>query len=247
MDVTPAVPQRRALLAAAAAAFGLSACARNDGGDDVSAVEDLMREHGVLRRLIIVYRESAGLIRANFSAVDAAQIVRAADLFKRFGEDYHETRLEEQHIFPQVLKAGGEAARLVSTLIAQHVRGREITAYVRARCATGKISAGDAEPVARALETFARMYEAHAAYEDTIVFQAWKTTLSKGQLKETADQFEHIEKAAFNGDGFDMAAAEVAAIEQALGLHDLSRYTAQAPGQGPQGVVATPEVKEGGD
>jgi hemerythrin-like domain-containing protein len=198
----------------------------DNGKEDVSATEDLMREHGVLRRILVVYREVVPLLRRAPASLDAAALGQAAGLFKTFGEDYHEKKLEEQHIFPSVQKAGGEAGGLVATLLAQHERGREITAYVAARCAGGKVGTADAEPLAQALESFARMYEAHTAFEDTIVFQAWKKTLSPKQLDEVGDQFEDIEKAQFKGDGFDMAVDQIAGIEQRLGLHDLGRFTA---------------------
>jgi hemerythrin-like domain-containing protein len=214
---------------AAGAALSLPGCAKEAGGEDVSATEDLMREHGVLRRILVVYRGVAPVLRTAPASLDAAALGQAAGLFKTFGEDYHERKLEEQHIFPQVRKAGGEAAGLVATLLAQHDRGREITAYIQSRCASGKVAAGDAEPLARALESFAAMYEAHTAFEDTIVFQAWKKSLSKKELDEAGDQFEDIEKAQFKGDGFDMAVDQVAQIEQRLGLHDLARLTAPPP------------------
>ena len=40
------------------------------GEKEVSAVEDLMREHGVLRRALLVYRESAPKLRSNPRTVD---------------------------------------------------------------------------------------------------------------------------------------------------------------------------------
>jgi hemerythrin-like domain-containing protein len=226
---------RRAAFGAAAgltlgAALVLPGCSKGGGGgEDVSATEDLMREHGVLRRILVVYREIVPTLRTAPASFDAAALGQAAGLFKTFGEDYHEKKLEEAHIFPAVEKVGGEAGGLVATLKAQHDRGREITAYIAARCASGKVSAADAEPLAKSLGDFARMYEAHTAYEDTIVFQAWKKSLSKAQLDEAGDQFEDIEKAQFKGDGFDMAVDQIAHIEQRLGLHDLGRFTAPAP------------------
>jgi hemerythrin-like domain-containing protein len=229
------ISRRAAFGAAAGLAAGavliLPGCSQSGekAGEDVSATEDLMREHGVLRRILVVYRETAAILRTAPAGLDAAALGQAAALFKAFGEDYHERKLEEQHIFPTVQKAGGEAGGLVPTLLAQHDRGRQITAFIAARCAGGKIGAADAEPLARALEGFARMYEAHTAYEDTIVFQAWKKALSKKQLEEAGDQFEDIERAQFKGDGFDMAVDQVAQIEQRLGLHDLGRLTAPAP------------------
>ena len=246
---TLATPRRGLIIAAAGgAALALAACAKGKPAPDVAATEDLMREHGVLRRLLVVFRESAAFVRANFSSVDGKLIWRAADLFRRFGQAYHEQELEERHIFPQVMKAGGEAAALVPTLIAQHARGRQITAYVQEKTAAGAIAGTDAAPLAAALESFARMYEPHAAYEDTIVFQAWKKSLSPKDLAAAADQFEDIEKATFKGDGFDWAVAEVAAIEQALRIHDLTRSTADAPGQPNLGVMLVPQAAlEGAD
>ena len=185
-----------------------------------------MREHGVLRRILIVYRETAPLVRSSPPSLDLGGLSEAADLFRTFGEDYHERRLEEEHVFPALRRAGGEAAGLLDTLLAQHQRGRDLNAFIRAKCASGKLASGDAEPLGRALETFARMYEAHTAYEDTIVFQAWKKTMSAAQLHDTGERFEAIEREQFKGDGFDLAVDQVASIEQRLGLHDLARFTA---------------------
>jgi hemerythrin-like domain-containing protein len=239
MDASQLVTPRRGLLAAAAAgaALGLASCGKGAANDkDVGAVEDLMREHGVLRRILVIYRATAPAIRTASGGVDARQLWKAADLFRRFGEAYHEQMLEEQHIFPQVMKAGGAGAALVPTLLAQHARGRQITAYIQSTTQNGGITGTDAEPLGAALESFARMYEPHTAFEDTIVFQAWRNSLSAKQLDEMGDQFEDIEKRTFKGDGFDMAVDEVAAIEHGLGLSDLARYTAPAPPGSPPDV-----------
>jgi hemerythrin-like domain-containing protein len=238
MNAPQLLTPRRALIGAAAAGvLGLAACGKGEQkGEDVGAVEDLMREHGVLRRILVIYRAVAPAIRTASVSIDARQLWKAADLFRRFGEAYHEQLLEEQNIFPQVMKAGGAGAALVPTLLAQHARGRRITAYIQAKTANGGVAGTDAEPLGAALESFARMYEPHTAFEDTIVFQAWRKSLSPKQLDEAGDQFEDIEKATFKGDGFDMAVGEVAAIENGLGLADLGRYTAPAPPGSPPDV-----------
>jgi len=231
-DPGPVGP-RRALLAAAVggAALLLPACSREQGErreaeEGVSATEDLMREHGVLRRILVVYREAARMLRADAAGVDAGALVAAADLFRRFGEDYHEKILEEMHVFPAVERAGAPAAALLRTLVQQHDRGREINVYLAGRGASGRIGAADVEPAAAALESFARMYESHAAMEDTVVFQAWRRTLSEDQLREAGEQFEAIERQTFKGDGFDIAVDQVGEIERRLGLGDLAGYTA---------------------
>src|SRR6266481_3715718 len=73
---------------------------------EVGAAEDLMREHGVLRRALLVYQESASKLR-NTSTIPSEPLQKNAQLFRAFGEEYHEKKLEEAYIFPAVKKAGG--------------------------------------------------------------------------------------------------------------------------------------------
>ena len=196
---------------------------------EVGAVEDLMREHGVIRRALLVYRECAAKLRGNSESVDPRALLDTARLFRTFGEDYHERKLEEPYIFPAVMKAGGPAAAYVDVLIAQHNRGREITDYILAVAGKGAISASDAEALARVFDGLDLMYANHAAREDTIVFPAWKDALSERQLDEMGDKFEDIERAQFGKDGYEDAVAQIGRIEQALGLADLAQFTAPAP------------------
>lgn len=221
-------------VAAGALALPLAACSGEDGKEkEVGAVEDLMREHGVLRRALLVYAETAPLIRANPAAVDASALNKCAKLFQDFGEDYHERKLEEAYIFPRVKEAGGTAAPLCDVLLAQHNRGREITRYILGVTAGGGIGSANGAPLAAALESFVRMYDNHAAREDTIVFPAWKAALSDHELHELGERFEGIETEQFGGDGFDKAVEQMAGIEEALGFGELSQFTAPPPPQMP--------------
>jgi hemerythrin-like domain-containing protein len=196
--------------------------------DDVTAVEDLMREHGVLRRALVVYREMAALLRTNAAGVPPDALQKTAKLFRSFGEDYHERKLEEAFIFPAVKKAGGAAANAVDILQAQHQRGREQTGYILAATQAPRIGA-NAMVLANVLETFARMYEEHTAIEDTLIFPAWKKSVSPKELDALGDKFEDIEKQTFGKDGFDDAVEQMSAIETTLGLSDLSKFTAPPP------------------
>jgi hemerythrin-like domain-containing protein len=196
---------------------------------EVTATEDLMREHGVLRRALLVYTATATKLRAGAVAVAPDALQKTARLFKAFGEDYHEKKLEEQFIFPAVKRAGGEAASYADILVVQHDRGREITEYIIAVTQGAKLGAGLAEPLARALESFVLMYQHHAAREDTIVFPAWKGTMSEKQLDEMGDKFEEIEKEQFGTDGYEAAVKQIADIEASLGLADIQQFTAPPP------------------
>lgn len=196
---------------------------------EVTATEDLMREHGILRRALLVYQESAIKLRGNPSAIPSEPLQKTAKLFRAFGEDYHEKRLEEAYIFPTVKKAGGPAGADADVLIAQHQRGREITEFILAVTSEPKISTANVKSFAEALESLVRMYEHHAAIEDTIVFPAWKQTLKPKELDEMNEKFEEIEHEQFGEDGFENALKQIGDIEQSLGLSDLAQFTAPAP------------------
>jgi hemerythrin-like domain-containing protein len=208
--------------------------AGNQEGKEVTAVEDLMREHGVLRRALLVYSETAARMRDNPGSVSPDALQKTAMLFRAFGEDYHERKLEEAYIFPAVLRVGGAAA-YPDVLVAQHQRGREITDYILAVTAGAKLGKAEAEELARALEGLVLMYRNHAAREDTIVFPAWKQSLTAQQLEEMGDNFEDIEREQFGADGFEDAVRRIQDIETSLGLNELAQFTAPpAPARQPQ-------------
>jgi hemerythrin-like domain-containing protein len=193
---------------------------------EVTAIEDLMCEHGVLRRALFVYGEATTRLRKNPSAVPPDALARTAKLFRAFGEDYHEKKLEETFIFPAVKRGGGQAARLSDILVEQHNRGRAITDYILAIAKGGKLDSGNIESLARVMESMVRMYRAHAAREDTVVFPSWKQILTIQQFEEMNERFEDIEHEMFGEDGFDKAVKQIADIEIELGLAELSQFTA---------------------
>lgn len=200
-----------------------------DKDKEVGANEDLMREHGVLRRALLVYRAAAGRLRSDPKRVPADALARTAKLFRTFGEDYHERKLEEEFIFPAVRRTRGPASKLPDVLKTQHERGRQLTDYVLQVTGGGNIASGNVLPLAGALDAFELMYEHHTAREDTIVFPAWKDALSGHAYHEMSERFEQIEHQMFGHDGFEDAVKQIAAIEAQLGLGDIAQFTIAAP------------------
>jgi hemerythrin-like domain-containing protein len=220
--------RRQFIAGAGASSLGviLGGCAKKEGSKEVTASEDLMREHGILRRALFIYSDAALRLRNDSSSISPASLQKTARLFRDFGEEYHEKKLEEAYIFPAVKKAGGEAANYPDILIRQHQRGREITDYVLELTQGTKLEADNTKPLALALESLVRMYRPHAAREDTIVFPAWKQILTAKQLDEMNEKFEDIEHRQFGEDGFEKIVRQISEIESELGLADLAQFTA---------------------
>lgn len=196
---------------------------------EVTATEDLMREHGVIRRALLLYFEVVPKLWVTAASVEAAALQQTAKSFRTFGEDYHERMLEEQHIFPLIRKQGPELKRYADILTEQHNRGREVTDYVLAVTNGPHISVAHVEPLAKVLDSFVLMYQNHAAREDTIVFPAWKKNFTDKPLDEIGDQFEDIEHKMFGKDGFEDAEKKISDIEGELGFADLAQFTPPPP------------------
>jgi len=226
--------RRLLILASGLAGCGFSVSGCDESGSrhehtakEVTAVEDLMRDHGVLRRALLLYAVAAVRLTQNPAGVAPNVINRTAMLFRRFGEDYHERAIEERYVFPTIRQVGGDVSRLVDTLIAQHNRGREITDYILHVTGSGQIR-GAADVLARAMNSFAWMYQNHAAREDTLVFPAWKEVLSDDRYEEMTTRFGELE-GQIGEESFADAVAEMGRIEDAFGLDDLAQFTAPPP------------------
>ena len=189
--------------------------------ENVSTNEDLMREHGILKRVLIAYDEIIRRIRAK-EDFPPQTVTEGATIIRKFIEDYHE-KLEEDHLFPRFRKAGKQV-ELVTVLYAQHQAGRRVTDRIMAKANTLKTE-DDRSQVAQDLEAFNRMYAPHEAREDTVLFPALHKIVSRHEYDALGEQFEKIERQTFGGDGFDIYVDKVAALEKRLGIYDLSKFT----------------------
>ena len=191
--------------------------------EDVTPAEDLMREHGVLKRVLLVYGEAIRRIDARqdlppYAIRDGATIIRS------FIEDYHE-KLEEDHLFPRFEKAG-QLTDLTAVLRAQHQAGRRLTDQVMQLATAQTLKAPESATKLRdLLHRFTRMYEPHEAREDTVLFPALRKIVSKHEYGALGEDFEQKEHQLFGEDGFDQMVDRVAGIEKRLGIYDLAQFT----------------------
>ncbi|MFZ0927289.1 MAG: hemerythrin domain-containing protein [Syntrophobacteraceae bacterium] len=221
---------------------------------EVNPVEDLMREHGVLRRVLLIYEEAISRINER-KDLPSGVIADSAGIIRRFVEDYHE-KLEEDAIFPRFEKAG-KFNDLVRVLIVQHQAGRRLTDSIlklsepeALKSATTKQDSspamqqiyggrplfGDApllgkkgsyskHDLSSAMQQFIHMYRPHAAREDTVLFPAFRSIVSPAEFDELGEKFEDKETELFGKKGFEKIVESVGEIEKKLGINELSIFT----------------------
>jgi hemerythrin-like domain-containing protein len=199
---------------------------RGSDDEDVTPAEDLMREHGVLKRVLLVYDEVRGRIAAK-KGFPPASVADAAKIIQTFIEAYHE-KLEEEELFPRFRKAG-RLVDLVTVLERQHQAGRVVTGQVLSLAGAGLKGEGDREKLSFALGQFVRMYAPHEAREDTILFPALHEIVTAKEYDELGDAFEDREHRLFGADGFEKMVERVAGIERELGIYDLASFTPWSP------------------
>jgi hemerythrin-like domain-containing protein len=205
----------------------LSSCKGNDDdeeGQKVSPPEDLMQEHGLLNRILLVY-DTCRIHLVNKESFPKESLANAAQIIRSFVEDYHEKQ-EENYLFPRFEKAN-MLKDLVQILLQQHNIGRLITTRITQLSKIVQPSETENEKLSKMLFDFNAMYRPHEAREDTVLFPAFRKIVSKHEYDSLGEEFEKNEHKLFGNDGFDMMINKVAMIEKSLGIYELSQFTPQ--------------------
>jgi len=217
------------IAAAAGGIYMLSSCKskeeKSEGeGQEVSPPEDLMQEHGLLNRILLIYDNcSTNLSNKQSSPVEA--ITNAAAIVRSFVEDYHEKQ-EENYLFPRFEKAN-QLTALVQTLRRQHQAGRNLTDQIAQLSKQATRTDKETERLIQLLNSFNTMYRPHEAREDTVLFPAFRKLVSKNEYDSLGEEFENNEHKLFGEGGFETMVDKVAAIEKSLGIYELAQFTPQ--------------------
>jgi len=195
---------------------------QSDAAEEVTPPEDLMREHGVLDRVLLIYDAAIRRLSAN-QDFDPTVISDCAKLVQDFIENYHE-KSEEDFLFPRFRKAN-QLTDLVTTLLAQHHAGRNVTLNILKSAAQVRSDAAAKRHCINAMQAFVTMYRPHAAREDTVLFPKLRDIVSGHEFDAIGEEMEKREHQHFGEDGFEKAVAQVADLERKVGLYELKQFT----------------------
>lgn len=190
-----------------------------------SPPEDLMLDHAVAERLLLIYQEGTRRMRAKES-VDARVFHETAELVRKVVEDYHQKR-EEAHILGQ-FGEHAELAALAKTLREQHGIARKLTDKILEASTAERFAGGDGRRVVGlSCEAYVRMYRPHMAMESTELFQTLYEVVPEKKLDNIAAQFQKLEQQTFDEGGLDKVLADVERLEKELHIDTLESYAPQ--------------------
>ena len=190
---------------------------------EIPLTEDLMREHGILNRILLIYEEIIKRIE-NKSNFTIDNLKNSIHIIKTFIEEYHE-KLEEEYIFPRMKKVG-KLVDLVTVLEAQHEAGRKLTVNIEKLSVQSTLkNESDKAKLVSSLRSFVRMYRPHESREDTVLFPAFHEMLSKKEYEELGEKFEDREHKLFGKEGFEGVVQQISELERVYGIYDLSKFT----------------------
>jgi hemerythrin-like domain-containing protein len=189
----------------------------------IPPTEDLMREHGVLRRLMLIYDEIGRRLKQG-EEFPLQVLAGANNIIRRFMQDYHETN-EQFHMFNWFGNAG-KMVELVAILYQQHLAGRKLIDKVKILSTEENLkNPAERLRIAEFLNTFNQVYRRHAAWEDTVLFPAFRSIISPQDFTAVGETFEREEQKLFGPDGYEKIVGQVADLEKKLGIYDLQQFT----------------------
>lgn len=179
--------------------------------------EDLMREHSLLNRIMLIYENILFKIDSNIN-FDLQLVFDSATIVKEFIQEYHEP-LEEKYIFAFLVERNLHV-ELISELIKQHrlsgVITEKIFKYVRL---------AELPKLSKYIKLFIYMYRAHESREETIIFNEFRKIAGVKLMKEIGEEFEKSEHELFGADGYEGILNKVIKIEIKLDIYNLNTYT----------------------
>ncbi|WP_428665859.1 hemerythrin domain-containing protein [Reyranella sp.] len=187
----------------------------------ITATERLMRDSGVLLRVLSIYEAGARRLGGG-EDIEPAIFTQAAETMRDFVHAYHEKQ-ENEHIFPRFKKAG-RMVELVDVLTVQHAAGQKLTNTI-IELAPKSGNKAERQSMIDAMQASIVLYRPHVARELTDVLPTLRTLVTPNEFDELSAALAKDESEKLGAEGFDKMAKKVEALEKRIGIHDLGVFT----------------------
>ena len=186
-----------------------------EGG--ITATERLMRDSGVLLRILSIYEAGARRLGGG-EDIEPAIFTQAAETMRDFVHDYHEKQEDEQ-VFPRFKKAG----RMVELVDVMHgpacAPGQKLTARIL-ELAPKSATKAERQSMIDAMQASIVLYRPHVARELTDVLPTLRTLVTPNEFDELSATLDKDETEKLGKEGFDKMAKKVEALEKRIGIND---------------------------
>ncbi len=205
------------------------------GRAEPSIAEELMRQHAIVSRLLLVY-DTVITPELGTDKPSGPAVTSTAQMLRSNVDDFH-AKFEEEHIFPLFQKSG-RMGDLVNTLREQHKAARTLTDDIlKAREEGGGRPAS--ETLARSIRAYVNMLQAHTAYEETLLYPQLQTVASPSQYNQIRKALQDASRTAMGTEGFAGLVNKVAELERSAGITSLAQFTPKAMRQTARETPAT--------
>jgi hemerythrin-like domain-containing protein len=186
-------------------------------------VENLMKEHGVLMRILAIYDKVVGDV-ASGKEFNVSAINRTAEMSRSYIGRHHDA-CEERYIFPKFREAD-YITDIIKELHDQHAAAVMMTNQILELSSNGGRRDENSLQTLKDLCTLtSRMYRPHMAWEQTIVFPAFYDIVSADYIRSIQKEMDAEEKKLLGDTGFRGLVGRLSEIEKEVGTYDLSNYT----------------------
>lgn len=188
-----------------------------------SPIEDLMVEHSILRRALLIYEECIRRmdIGEDFEPnllIEATNVIKVIIIF-------HHALLEHEYIFPRYREAD-KYAEMADILTKQHGKvGEQEELIIKYSNRDSINNPEEKEILINALKKSIRVFRPHINIEDTEMFPEFKTVVTPHEYYELGKKFKEIEYQKWGENGHRQMVDKIIQVEKALGINDLDSFT----------------------
>lgn len=188
-----------------------------------SPIEDLMEEHSILRRALLIYEECMRRMNIN-EDFDPNLLVETTNVIKVI-IIFHHALLEHEYIFPRFREAD-KYVEMCDILTDQHGAAGEQEELILKYANRDSINnPEEKEILINALKRSIRVFRPHIDREDTEMFPEFKTVVTPYEFYELGKKFKEIEYQKWGESGHRQMVDKIIKVEKALGINDLDSFT----------------------